>query len=208
LNRITIFATLVTVLVCAPAPARAGTVLYGNFGPGYAGDSPLGYGAGFAFFGTTFTASAGGTLQQVEISIEDGPLNITGGLYTNSGGEPGTLLESWNISIPSNDDTITTLTSVVNPAIIAGTQYWFVLANPTVASFTWLANDDNVLGGSYGGSTLAGLSGGGNAIDPAPGIELMGNSSVPEPATGCLFGAGCLGLGLFKYRRSARYKFR
>ncbi len=112
---------------------RAGNVLYTNLGLGdsYTADG-LGVGSPSTFVvGTMFTATGTGNLMQIKVPIADSNGSVTLGLYTNSGGLPGTLLEGWtNLPVSSNNLALpiplVTVKSVVNPAVTAGSVYWFV----------------------------------------------------------------------------------
>jgi hypothetical protein len=137
--------------------------IYSNIhiGAGFPGDSPGPFvvtGPNF-FMGTTFTTTVGGVLSTISLSVAGQP-NVTAALYTNSAGEPGTFLEGWNLSSqprlssqPLSSLTpppLTTLTSLVNPYLFSGTQYWFVLSIPTSGQKeAWWSNDQDLLGGVW-----------------------------------------------------------
>jgi hypothetical protein len=179
----------------------AGTILYSNFSSTYPFPSPGGNTYAGNYFGTAFTTTAGGLLGTVTLGLSDNEeVPVTGqvaGLYTDSGGEPGTLLESWTVSVPLDPGGLVTLTSTTNPAILSGTTYFLVFTNEAY-SVEWYENDTSVLGGIWIGSTLTGLSED-LTSSPALGIELTSVSSVPEPATGTLVAAGVLALGILRF---------
>jgi hypothetical protein len=60
---------------------------------------------------------------------------VTVGLYADSLGQPGTLLEAWTVAVPNTCQTsssllcdpppLTTLTSILNPLLTVGARYWF-----------------------------------------------------------------------------------
>lgn len=185
-----------TLLVAGLTSARAGTI-FDNIGPGFPGDSPIGYESIQSYLGTSFIATGSGPLLQVinDAFDETSSLTVTAGLYTNSGGEPGALLESWNVALPAFD-TLTTLNSVLHPVLTAGSQYWLVYG-PNAINLQWSGNDEGIIDEVWTGPTLTGLSGG---ADPQLGLELV--SSTPEPATGVLLsGALAALLGLRHSRR-------
>ncbi len=63
-----------------------------------------------------------------------GTNQVTIDLDTNSGGRPGSIIESWTIDdeLPqlgsSNSGDLVTATSLLHPLLTAGTQYWVVLS--------------------------------------------------------------------------------
>lgn len=166
---------------------QAGAVLYSNIGAGFPADTTTFYTTGAPEFGTTFVATASGPLASISMSLLSGG-SVTGGLYTNFSGEPGTLLETWTFTTSSQ----TTLDSVLNPMITSGTEYWFVFANPN-GTIGWVANDTSVAGGAWSGTSLTGLEQF-VASSPAPGIELL---ATPEPGT---LGMLAIALGLLSAR--------
>jgi hypothetical protein len=190
---------LVLVGLALSAQAFAGTVLFSDIGPGYPSDATIGYGPGVAFSGITFTATASGSLAQIVSEFSSNtPFNLTADLYTNSGDAPGTLLESYSITVGFSDTVTTTINSVVDPTLTAGTQYWFVLVDPN--SMDWAGNDESVLGGFWVGPTLTSLVQD-YAGDDAPGIELIATpGGVPEPSAAILVAIG--GLALMGLRRA------
>lgn len=190
--------------VFAPFQALAGAVLYSNIGPGFAGDTTEGWESGDAYFGTAFTTTAGGTLSEIIIGAGSDVITMdTAGLYADSGGEPGAPLESWNVMLPYGTGNSETLISMLNPVLSADTQYWFVFG-PGSETVEWVGNDTNVVGSPWSGPTLTTLSGG-DSSDPTDfslGIELLAESSVPEPSTGSMIAVACVALVTFRRIRS------
>ena len=190
---------LITLTFCwIPVQLSAGTI-YTNVGAGFPADSPNAYNTGNAFFGTTFTSTGGGNLATIGIALKGVTSPVTAGLYANSAGEPGSLLESWSFAVPGGSGfpapALTTLTSVLNPLLSSGTQYWFVIAQTSAQAagfqITWFANDLVVNGGVWAGpsaNALAQVFAG----SPTPGIVVTSAASVPEPATGMLLLVGAL----------------
>ncbi|HWE52592.1 MAG TPA: NHL repeat-containing protein [Bryobacteraceae bacterium] len=164
-----------TLLPCQAA--LAGT-LYSNIGAGFPSGSTVIYSTGSAFLGTTFTTTAGGNLSTLEIELK-GKSPLTVGLYTDSAGQPGTLLESWNAIVPSGVGfnpipTPTFLISLTHPLLTAATAYWIVLTQSSQSQVIWYSNDQNIAGGAWNNI-------GGGITDliqfaadlPAPGIQLI-----------------------------------
>jgi hypothetical protein len=201
-------AVFVSAILWVPAPALA-NVIYSNFDSNFPATNPGVYATGSGYIGTAFTASVGGTLASIEFDLEVGgtATTIAGSLYTDAAGEPGTLLESWTVPLPSApDSSLTVLTSVAHPVLSAGTEYFFVFDDPFIPGpVAWFQNDENINGGLWSGTTLNNLAPD-SLSNPAPGIELLStttSSGVPEPGTGVLLGAGSLLLmGLAKVRRA------
>ncbi len=127
------------LLVGLGMSVRAESTLYTNLGSGDAYSvNGLGVGGQTAFVvGTMFTATGAGNLMQILVPIADSNGTVTLGLYTDSGGLPGTLLEGWtNLTVSTNNLArpipLLTVTSVVNPMLSAGTVYWVVATSAVV----------------------------------------------------------------------------
>src|SRR4029434_2919247 len=99
---------------------------------------------------TTFITTGSGNLSTLLTDVAgSSPLNV--GLYTDSGGQPETLLESWIATIPTGPSSfppVTVLTSVLQPFLAAATQYWVVFA-VAPNQVTWTSNESGVLGGVW-----------------------------------------------------------
>jgi sugar lactone lactonase YvrE len=170
----------ISCIAFSSAAASAG-VIYSNIGTGFPGDSNGAYNAGVTFEGTSFTTTSAGTLFSLEFVVKGTTSPVTVGLYTNSGGQPGTLLESWSAVVPVGTSfpppAATILTSVVRPSLSAATQYWLVFTQSSEDQVTWFANDEGVAGGIWGGSSITTLSQGFSDA-AAPGIQL---NTAPPP---------------------------
>lgn len=187
----------VYLLACACA-ANASTIIYSNIGAGFPGDTPARYGTGSTGpfdLGTTFTTTGGGILADLSTGLSYAgaaqPPAVTAGLYTDSSGKPGTLLEDWTFDLPPElpSTGVTTLTSVLNPSLTSGTPYWFVILQAP-EPLRWDANDQNVLGGVWIGTDINDLT----QIfesNAAVGIRLD-STTIPEPASGLLLTVGTL----------------
>jgi hypothetical protein len=197
---VSIKALLLLVLpFVAVSPLHAG-IIYSNLGPGNTFNVNETYNTNFDFMATTFSSSGGGTLENILTPVFSVNSPVTFGLYTNSGGQPGTLLESWNATVPGSPAQFVTLTSQLNPSLSAQTQYWFVisLSQAQKEELDWYQNNQGVDGGIFLGNQLTGLDGFVPG-SPAPAIQLV---SVPEPASGILLGTSLLLLGLFRKIKS------
>ena len=187
-------------LVFAASPCLAGT-FYSNLGPGNTWIINREYDVNSDYMATSFVTSGGGKLEDVLIPLFslNNPVNM--GLYTDSDGRPGTLLESWSATIPGFPGILTTLPSVDNPSLSADTTYWFVIdvAADQKLNLSWYENNQAVPGGVWFGNNLTGLI---EALpaSPAPAIALesVATSPVPEPSSASLF-ASCLGLIALTY---------
>ena len=74
--------------------------IYNNLGPGDTWIVNQDYQASFAFMATPFITTAAGNLDEVRTSIFSLTSPTSFGLYTDSGGAPATLLESWSAAVP------------------------------------------------------------------------------------------------------------
>lgn len=207
---------VVLALGLIPAQLAGQTTLYNNLGPGNT-SSGSGYtdgiGAGVVFVGTRVTATAGGALSTVLTFFNTSfATTVTMGLYTDSGGQPGTLLESWSAPTVSQDTPgLITLTSVVHPVLTSGTPYWFVINPPNANRIgTWYQNNQGVNGGMSYGSSANSLSSTLNSSGATPAIQLnaaAGPVPTPTPLPPSIFltliGLACVGLYFTRTTRAA-----
>ena len=167
------------------SPCRADTI-YSNLGPGNTWTVNREYDVNSDFMASPFVTSGGGNLLDVSLPLFsiNNPVGL--GLYTDSGGKPGTLLESWSVDVPGFPGILTTIPSVQNPLLSAATEYWFVIdvADDQKRNLAWYWNDQSVSGGVWFGNDLSGLIGAVPA-SPAPAIQLDSTAvtAVPEPAS-------------------------
>ena len=122
-----------------------------NLGPSNSFIINRNYQTNFNFLATTFVATGGrhlGTIITPIFSLNP-PVNF--GLYTNSAGQPGTLLKDRSVTVPGFPAQFLTLTSVLNPSLSAGTEYWFVvsLTRGQKNDLAWCENDQGVDGGVW-----------------------------------------------------------
>jgi len=202
---LSILKRLLPVVALCWIPAHAATI-YSNVGAGFPGDSSALYTTAGTFFGTTFTTTGGGNLNTLSLDIEGTTSPVTVGLYANSAGEPGTLLESWSATIPIGTGfpapALTTLTSILNPSLSVATQYWVVLTQASANQIDWFGNDTSVAGGVWAGSAIGSL-GQSFATGLTPGITLTSTApAVPEPTTWVLLSAPLIAMLWFRRRRA------
>jgi len=174
---------IVFALCLIPANLSAGTA-YNNFGPGNTvGVNAWIFTNASGFIATTFTTTGAGPLSSVLLDAGCSSTPITLGLYTNSAGQPGTLLESW--TVPVTTVQLITLTSVLNPVLSSGTQYWFVITIPSSSTIEWAWNNQGVNGGVWLGSSINALNEG-SSPNPTPVIQLNTQNApngTPLPPT-------------------------
>ena len=170
--------------------------LYNNLGPGNTFTINREYDVNTSFMASEFMASGSGNLGSVSIPLFSLNNPVTMGLYTDSGGRPDMLLESWSVTVPGFPGLLTTFPSVQQPLLSAGTDYWFVIdvTDAQKLHLAWYWNDQGVPGGVWFGNSLGALI---EAVpnSPAPAIQLNSTATtpVPEPSSGIELGI-CLGL--------------
>lgn len=123
-------------------------------------------------------------------------------LYADSGGEPGTVLESWTgVTVPSTA-TLETVAATSDIILAAGQQYWFGVTTdiPTDSAAWWI---------NPAGDTSTGCdsinSGPFTCGTSATGAFQISGTPVPEPGALSMLCAGllgCLGLAQRRLRRS------
>ncbi len=152
----------------AAAPSTVFSDLNGTAAPG-------GYVVGQYSPGVTFVIGAAFTpvgqsyaLNRVQalLSFNSGENYMVVGLYEDSGGVPGRLLESWNLdNTLSASPSIMTMNSVLQPTLRAGRRYWITagMADATSVGVWWINNIGGACCGSpdqVQGFTTASLNGG------------------------------------------------
>lgn len=165
-----------------------------------------------AFAGTRFTTTGGGRLTSVVTVLyqtySNGQALVNGltasppatvGLYTDSSGQPGVLLESWSVpTVPSCVTfsspgcffngvvpPLTTFSSVLQPLLSSGTKYWLVVKSGTGDETSWWQNDQGVIGGLWTDTTIDPLYQA-SAASPTPGIQVNADPTQLPVRTGVL----------------------
>ena len=135
--------------------------------------------------------------------------NLTGGIYSDAGGQPGSLLASFvsqsvEAGTPATSFTLATASAYT---LAANTNYWFVVSDPPAQHGVWWSRDtDNTVPSVASGYSLlgymgTGTSGGSWFVQPnnlAVGIAV---DSIPEPSLALLLAAGLGALGMSRRRR-------
>jgi len=188
--RLVIFLSALLLLGLGAATPSLADPLYSNLGPGNTFIINRDWQTNFDFMATPFVTTSGGNLGDILTPLFslDNPVSI--GLYTDSSGQPGTLLEGWSIDAPGFPGILTTIASVTNPLLSADTQYWLVitLTDAQKNELAWYENDQGIDGGIWAGNSLTGLISF-EPASPAPAIQLdmVGSTSaMPEPGSGTL----------------------
>jgi len=187
---------------CALIPSYAqAVVIYSNLDPDVTFVANISYFSNYdavQFLGTSFVASGPGELSQILAPVSGPEFPVGFGLYSDTAGEPGNLLESWLVQLPEYTEfpsSVYTFVSVNHPSLSAGDSYWFV-ADPS--GIAWSANNLGILGGASVGGSFNALSNGGEVLNPTPAIEL---DSLPEPSSILVIGGAACGLRLRSRRR-------
>lgn len=201
----TLMMVLLGVVGLAIGAARA-SMIFNDFGPGNSYIQTDGWTVGTGVPGYTyvpamaFTSSGTYSLTQIDLALENagGTNAAIVSLWIDAGGAPGTELESWNVSGQGAFGTsqpLTTISGITGITLSSGGSY-FIQISPSDGTTwdAWNVNDQGVTGPTYlmlNGAFLSDYTSTLAAFDVL-GVPL---SSVPEPGTLALFGAGLLGLG-------------
>jgi len=201
---------VLSCLILAFSPARAGVVAYDGIGPtdtGSGGGNWFGYLSGFYYtLAQKFTPTVDGALDGLDMTIspdmysEDRSYTIR--LLADNANTPGTVLwETTADTWPVAEDALFHLEIPDGPTISAGQAYWVQADKPEVpnTAHDW---DANVEG--YKGSFAI-------YQDSSTGWEVWDNDNVrglrvtviPEPGTAGLLLAGTLLLRRLRIRRVA-----
>ena len=196
------------LLLGLPVNASA---IYSNFGAPFSGTGYSIASSSSTALGVRFTATGSGFLATIRmpVAVDSGGV-LTAGLFADSSGQPGSLIESWPASdIPSIPPIdfyplpVVTLVSTLNPALSAGAVYWFVVRDTAASSIIWDGSGLPLTGGAWlqpGSGPLLQI----DATQAPPAIDL---EATPEPAPLLMLGFGLGVLCAFeKARRFARIR--
>ncbi len=209
-----LFTLLLVTLSVSASSAKADQVIFSNFGspPAWSQSTSTGVtGTDFAggqVIANRFTPTGNFRFTNAQLAMGwfGGPSILQVILMTNSGGLPGTIVETITLTVPAiSGGSIVTANSLVHPVLNSGESYWLVAYAPV--------HDTEM--GWY--SSLSDLSDGTNSagnhshslsvwtLTPAGGVReaflISGEpvpNPVPEPTTLLLFGSGLIAAGLRK----------
>jgi hypothetical protein len=194
--------------------SHADSVAYNTFGPGLSTDSVYGklVDSGGSFLGTPFSPGSTVDLTSLTGSWDSGkftgpqppPRTITISLWTNPNGQPGTELESWQLSVTAMLENYT-LSSSLHPLLLSGSTYWvleFFTGGGAGDTIEWGRSSSAPAGGIWSGDSATSLSLGFPSF-PIAALEVDG-TPMPEPSSFMLLGSAVLGLGVWR-RRGVRH---
>jgi len=158
----------------------------------------------YLLYGVPFTPATTAQLMMIEapLGVISGTNQIQAFLMTDSGGAPGSIIESFvlsNLPGPPAPFPLDTINSSLDPLLVAGQQYWFVATGGpnTFASWTLkLFQGNSADGGAsrmvVGGVTQPWTIGSGARTGT---LEVFGNA-VPEPSYAAFVACviGCFGI--------------
>jgi len=188
------------MLASVAAPSRADTI-YNDLGPGNTWIINREYDTNSDFMAAPIVTTGSGNLGDIMIPLFSLHNPVELGLYTDSGDQPGALLESWSVVVPGIPGVLTTVPSVANPFLSASTQYWFVVALTSTQklNLAWYENNQGITGGVWAGFGTDALI---NFVpgSPAPAIQLTSQTAtpVPEPSSALVLAMVAALLSIFR----------
>jgi hypothetical protein len=221
--------TLVNLGICvallaAPAVVHADTI-FSNFGPGSSYNTAIGNpvgdgldGTGFNYAeGNRFTVGTTSSLSSIMIALScavcpaGGSLTVS--LTQNASNQPGAVVESFSIlgstlGLLGNNNPPLTLTSLLQPPLSAGSQYWVTVSGLPTSAVAWNWNNTG-----DGSPTALSVDGGASWFAPAgltPGAYAVNGivAPIPEPGAVWLLSTGIFGLGGIEFQRRRKRKSR
>jgi hypothetical protein len=200
-----------------PATSHADSIIFTNFGPGFAYNTTVGnivgndgVGDNLAH-GDTFTPTSTETLTALYLALScfsSCPESYTVALTRDAGDQPGAVLASFTEAgtalgtFGSNNPPIFISTSSLQ--LTASTQYWVTVTSDLNNTLAWNWNSTGDLSDEAtsvdGGNTWFSPSG-----SPPGALEVDGAATVtPIPAALPLFATGLGALGLLGWRRKRK----
>lgn len=197
---------ITAVLVCASVPAGASVVFTTFIQPGNGYDNNASYAVGGpgsldeASEAMPFTLTSGTTLGSVDIALMDvqtGDSFVVSIVDDNSDSPGSTVLESWNVTAPSQTTpSITNLADVLNLSLAGGTQYWLVASATGSTLGAWDVSSESA--SAFGVTRAFSLNGGSSwTVDPGypMAFDIQGNAATtPEPSTLAMVGLAAVSL--------------
>ena len=195
--------------------AHASSIVFSDFGPGDTFDLANSFGVTSPAFvksdvAAKFTPSASFTFDYVRVAaslVFGGGTELDIALASDDSGHPGTILESFALTLTSSP-TILTGTSSLHSPLAAGTPYWIVATVP-VNPPEFAGWSDNAIGAK---GLVAGRPSSGvwfvnvNATMPAFDVGGTTVAAVPEPASWLLVSVGALALRAKRQRRQGQQR--
>lgn len=189
-----------------PATSSAASIIFTNFGASLAYDATQGEPVGSDFVGDnaaegdSFTPASNAVFQSAIVALScvvgcPAAENFVVSLNEDSSDSPGSVMESFiftgqTLGALGNNNAPIPVTSVLQPTLLAGTQYWITVSSSKAYAIVWNNNstgdtNDQAVSSDGGGSWYA-------PTGATPGaLELDGTAvAAPEPSAGFLAGAG------------------
>ncbi len=136
-------------------------------------------------------------------SVDDGgTANVSGGIYSSVGGNPGSLLAAFNpVAVVGAIAQTVTLTTMLPFTLLSGTLYWFVLDGPTTTNLLdWNRDSANTAPTAGAGITSLGyrfsLNGGATWASTVTFNTVQINAAAPAgvPESGSTLAFATLGI--------------
>ncbi len=188
-------------------------IIFNDYGPKYAYntnngllvDGPASTGVA-NIVANEFRASQSEFVTSIDlgVSLQKGTNSLTVSLMTDNDGVPGSVLESYDFvnqmgEFGSQNGPLIA-TSLLNPSLVAGTNYWLVVApGDSGTSAAWNLNDQRVLG-PVSDSSDGGAKWGSHTKQTLGAFEVFGEqppSATPEPGSLVLWCTGVASFGVF-----------
>jgi len=214
MNRKSYTAAVLIALTALGNTASRGATVVSNLSTSEASAWDLGPAGGDVGVANSFTTStgAGWTLDSIVLSLVEalGPnppvpdQNVTVSLYDDAGGEPGSVVGTFNSMVPAIPGTVTfTPTTTVN--LTANTTYWVYAEYPEEDEVYWSNTSDltetGLAGWEIGNDALTLTGGSWNVLlDDTPTRFEINATTIPEPTSALLVGLGGAFLGVGRRR--------